>query len=116
MLAWLFGRKIFSPTISDPFTFYEKKTNKKKQNKKKQQKKNKQTNKQTNKKKKKKKLLFIKKWILKGIPVEKLAMQNFIFTANIKYKFTYTTFLTAEDKQIWQNFINILLCSKIIIK
>ena len=23
-----------------------------------------------------------------------------IFTASIKYKFTYTTFLTAEDKQI----------------
>ena len=54
---------------------------------------------------------FIKKWILKGIPVEKLAMQNFIFTASIKYMFTYTTFLTAEDKQIWHNFINILLCS-----
>ena len=25
MLAWLFERKIFSPTISDPSTFYEKK-------------------------------------------------------------------------------------------
>ena len=45
---------------------------------------------------------------MKGIPVEKLAMQNFIFTASIKYKFTYTTFLTAEDKQIWHNFLNIL--------
>ena len=93
MLAWLFERKIFSSTNSDPSTFlYEKK------------------------KKKKKKLLFffIKKWILKGIPVEKFAMQNFIFTASIEYKFTYTTFLTA--KQIWHNFINILLCSIIIIK
>ena len=75
MLAWLFERKIFSPTISDPSTFYEKK-------------------------KKKKKNFFIKKWILKGISVEKLAMQKFIFTASIKYKFTYTTFLTAEDKEI----------------
>ena len=53
---------------------------------------------------------------LKGIPVEKLVMKNFIFTASIKYKFTYTTFLTAEDKQVWHNFINILLCSIIIIK
>ena len=53
---------------------------------------------------------------MKGIPVEKFAMQNFIFTASIKYKFTYTTFLTAEDKQIWHNFISILLCSIIIIK
>ena len=44
---------------------------------------------------------------LKGIPFEKLAMQNFIFTASINYRFTYTTFLTAEDKQIWHNFINI---------
>ena len=87
MLAWLFERKIFSPTISDPSTFLWKKN-----------------------------YFFIKKWILKGIPIEKLAMQNFIFTASIKYKFTYTTFLTAEDKQIWQNFINILLCSMIIIK
>ena len=50
------------------------------------------------KKKKKKNYFFIKKYILKGIPVEKLAMQNFIFTASIKYKFTYTTFLTGEDK------------------
>ena len=91
MLAWLFERKIFRPTISDPSTFFMKK---------------------------KKKLLFffVKKRILKDIPVEKLAMQNFIFTASIKYKFTYTTFLTAEDKQIWHNFINILLCSIIIIK
>ena len=30
MLAWLFERKIFSPTISDPSTFYEKKKKKKK--------------------------------------------------------------------------------------
>ena len=72
MLAWLFERKIFNPTISDPSTFYEKKKN----------------------------TLKKKKRILKGIPVEKMAMQNFIFTASIKYKFTYTTFLTAEDKQI----------------
>ena len=64
----------------------------------------------------KKNYFFIKKLILKGIPVEKLAMQNFIFTASIKCKFTYTTFLTAEDNQIWHNFINILLCSIIIIK
>ena len=42
MLAWLFERKIFSPTISDPSTFFEKKN-----------------------------YFFIKKWILKGIPVEK---------------------------------------------
>ena len=88
MLAWLFERKIFSPTISDPSTFFMKKTP----------------------------YIFIKKCILKGIPVEKLAMQNFIFTASLKYKFTYTTFLTAEDKQIWHNFINILLCSIIIIQ
>ena len=88
MLAWLSERKIFSPTISDPSTFFMKKKN----------------------------YFFIKKWILKGIPVEKLAMQKFIFTASIKYKFTYTTFLTAEDKQIWHNFINILLCNIIIIK
>ena len=87
MPAWLFERKIFSPTISDSSIFLWKK-----------------------------KYFFIKKWVLKGIPVEKLAMQNFIFTASIKYKFTYTTFLTAEDKQIWHNFINILLCSIIIIK
>ena len=91
MLAWLFEQKIFSPTITDPSTFLWKK-------------------------KKKKNYFFIKKWILKGSPVETLAMQNFIFTASIKYKFTYTTFLTAEDKQIWHNFINILLCSIIIIK
>ena len=51
-------------------------------------------------KKKKTTYFFNKKGILKGIPVEKLATQNFIFTASIKYKFTYTTFLTAEDKQI----------------
>ena len=57
-----------------------------------------------------------KKLIFKGFPVEKLAMQNFIFIASIKYKFTYTTYLTAEDKQIWHNFIYILLCSIIIIK
>ena len=88
MLAWLFERKIFSATISDPSTFFMKK----------------------------KSYFFIKKWNLKGIPVEKLAMQNFIFTASIKYKFTYTTFLTAEHKQIWFNFINILLCSIIVIK
>ena len=68
------------------------------------------------KKKQQKNSFFIKKWILKGIPVEKLAMQNFIFTTSIKYKFTYITFLTAEDKQIWRNFLNILLCSIIIIK
>ena len=99
MLAWLFERQIFSPTISDPSTFFiKKKDNKKK------------------KKNKKKKTTFIKKWILKGIPVEKMARQHFIFTASIKYKFTYTTFLTAEDKQIWHNFINIILCSIIIIK
>ena len=48
----------------------------------------------------KKNYFFIKKWILKGIPVEKLAVQNFIFTARIRYKFTYTTSLKAEDKQI----------------
>ena len=95
MLAWLVERKIFSPTTSDPSTFVWKK-----------QKKNKQ----------KQNYFFLKKWILKGIPVEKLAMQNFIFTASIKYKFTYTTFLTAEYKQIWHNFINILLRSIIIIK
>ena len=65
---------------------------------------------------KKKTTFFIKKWILKGTPVEKLAMQNFILTTSMKYKFTYTTFLTAEDKQIWHNFINILLCSIINIK
>ena len=70
MLVWLFEQKIFSPTISDPSTFLCKK------------------------KKKKKKKIF------KGIPVEKLAMQNFIFTVSIKYKLTYTTFLTVEDKQI----------------
>ena len=92
MLAWLIERKICSPTIPDPSTFLWKK------------------------KKKKKICIYIKKWILKGIPFEKLAMQNFIFTASIKYKFTYTTFLTAEDKQIWHNFISILLCSIIIIK
>ena len=74
MLAWPFERKILSPTISDPSTFLWKKN-----------------------------YFSIKKWILKGIPVEKLAMQNFIFTASIKYKVTYTTFLTAEDKQIWHN-------------
>ena len=65
MLAWLFERKVFNPTISDPSPFFKKK---KKKNK------------------KKKKLLFYKKLILKGIPVEKLAMQNwqnFIFTASI---------------------------------
>ena len=89
MLAWLFELKIFSPTISDPSTFFYEK---------------------------KKTTFLLKKWILKGIPVEKLTMQNFIFTASIKYKFTYTTFLTAEDKQIWHNFINILLCRIIIIK
>ena len=89
MLAWLFERKIFSATISDPSTFFMKKQ-------------------KTN-------YFFIKKWILKGIPVEKLAMPNFIFTASINYKFTYTTFLKAEDKQIWHNFINIVLCSIIII-
>ena len=88
MLAWLFERKIFSPTISDPSTFFMKK----------------------------KTTFFIKKWILKGTPIKKLAVQTFIFTATIKYKFTYTTFLTAEDKQIWHNFINILLCSIIIIQ
>ena len=72
MLALLFERKIFSPTISGPSTFLWKRKNK----------------------------LFLlkKKKVLKGIPVEKLAMQNFIFTASIKYKFTYTIFLTAEDK------------------
>ena len=59
---------------------------------------------------------LLKKWILKGIPVEKLVMQNFIFTASIKYMVTYIKFLTAEDKQIWHKFINILLCSIIIIK
>ena len=90
MLSWLFERKIFSPAISDPSTFFNEK--------------------------KKNYFFFIKKWILKGIPVKKLAMRNFIFTASIKYKFTYTTFLTVEDKQIWHNFINILLCSIIIIK
>ena len=93
MLAWLFERKIFSPTSFDSSTIFMKK-----------------------KKKKKKKIKIIKKWNLKDIPVEKLTMQNFIFTASIKYKFTYSTFLTAEDKQIWHNFINILLCSIIIIK
>ena len=93
MLVWPFERKIFSPTISDPSAFWKKK-----------------------KKKKKRNYVFIKKWILKAVPVEKLAMQNFIFTASIKYKFNYTTFLTAEDKQIWHNFINILLCSVIMIK
>ena len=31
---------------------------------------------------------------------QKLAIQNFIFTGSMKYKLTYTTFLTAEDKQI----------------
>ena len=71
MLAWLFERKIFSPTISDPSTFLWKK--KKKKN--------------------------IKKWILKGIPVEKLAMQNFIFTASIKYKFTYTSDISDSGRQ-----------------
>ena len=70
MLAWLFERKIFSPTFSDSSTFFIQK--------------------------KKKVLPFL--LILKGIPIEKLAMQSFIFTASIKYKFTYTTFLTAEDK------------------
>ena len=50
MLAWLFEREIFSPTISDPSTFFMKKTH----------------------------YFFIKKWNLKGIPVEKLAMQNVI--------------------------------------
>ena len=50
MFAWLFERKIFSPNISDPSTFlWKKKTN----------------------------YFFIKKWILKSIPVEKLAMQKF---------------------------------------
>ena len=43
MLAWLFERKIFSPTISDPSTFF--------------------------KKKKKENTFLIKKWILKGIPI-----------------------------------------------
>ena len=47
MLAWLFEQKIFSPTISDPSTFLWKK----------------------------KKNYFFIKCILKGIPVEKLAMQ-----------------------------------------
>ena len=110
MLAWLFERKIFSSTISDPSTSFMKQQQQQQKTKQKIKQKTtkhqqQQTNKQTNK------LLFIKKWILKGIPVEKLAMQNLIFTASIKYKFTYTTFLTAEDKQIWYNFINILLCS-----
>ena len=44
-----------------------------------------------------------------GYSRRNIGMQNSIFTASIKYKFTYTTFLTAEDKQIWHNFINILL-------
>ena len=79
MLVWLFERKVFSPIISDPSTIF------------------------INKKKnyffyiKKKKKIII---ILKVIPVEKLAMQNFIFNASIRYKFTYTTFLIAEDEQI----------------
>ena len=60
MLAWLFERKIFSPTNYDPSSFFMKK-------------------------KKKKKTTFI----LKGIPVEKLAMQNFIFTASRKYVYLY---------------------------
>ena len=76
----------------------------------------KKKNKKKKKTKNKKNYIFVKKWILKGIPVEKLEMQNFIFIASIKYKFTYTSFLTAENKQIWHNFINILLCSIIIIK
>ena len=67
----------FSPTISGPSTFLSKK-----------------------KKKKENYFFFSKIWILKGIPVKKLAMQNFIFTASIKYKFTYTTFLTAEDTDL----------------
>ena len=76
MLAWLFERKIFSPTFSVPsIFFYEKKQNKKK-------------------------TTFLLKMNFEGYPVEKLAMQNFIFTASIKYNFTYTTFLTAGDKQI----------------
>ena len=48
MLACLFERKIFSATISDPSTFFMKT----------------------------KDYFFIKKWILKGIPVEKMAMQK----------------------------------------
>ena len=44
MLAWLFEWKIFSPTISDPSTFfYEKKKKKKQKQKKNKKKKNKQT-------------------------------------------------------------------------
>ena len=30
----------------------------------------------------------------------KIGDAKFIFTASIKYRLTYTTFLTAEDKQI----------------
>ena len=37
---------------------------------------------------------------MKGIPVEKLAMQNFIFTASIKYKFTYTSDISDSGRQI----------------
>ena len=35
---------------------------------------------------------------MNGIAIEKLAMQNYIFTATIEFKFTYTTHLT-EGKQ-----------------
>ena len=74
MLAWLFERKVFRPTISDPSTLFMKKKNTF--------------------------YFFIKTLIMKGIPVEHLVMQNFIFSASIKYKFIYITFLTAEDKHI----------------
>ena len=98
MLAWLFERKIFSSTFLCKKNQKKKpKKKKKKQNKKKKKKKKTKQN----KKKKKKKKHFFKKWILKCIPIENLAMQHFIFTASIKYQFNYTTFLTAEDKQIF---------------
>ena len=89
MLTWLFERKMFSPTISDPSTFLWKK----------------------------KTTFFIKKKMnFDEYSRRKIGIAKLIFTPSIKYKFTYSTFLTAEDKQIWHNFINILLCSIIIIK
>ena len=87
MLAWLFERKIFSPTISDPSTFFIKKTT------------------------------FLLKMNFEEYYRRKIGDAKFYIHRQHKiYKFTYITFLTPEDKQIWHNFINILLCSIIIIK
>ena len=85
MLAWLFERKIFSPTISDPSIFFmkkKKKNNKKNKTKKKQTNK-KKTNKPTktkNKKKKKKKqqqLFFCLKMDFEGCSRRKIGDAKF---------------------------------------